>query len=143
MRRLGGLLETTVLMYQVEKGTHDGLDILIGKALLVDNWLKWSGMKAKVPKCHSMALQGLSGRPVDPKLHLAGDAIPYAASEPAKFFGIQIHVSHDTYLQHKESPCHPLAADAGESRCLPCDKTPEVASLQGWHLPTTVMATHN
>ena len=23
---------------------------------MVDNWLQWSGMKAKVPKCHSMAL---------------------------------------------------------------------------------------
>ena len=130
-----------MLMYQVEKGPYNGLDILIGKALLVDNWLKWSGTKAKVPKCHSMALQGSSGRPVDPKLHLAGDAIPYAASEP--FLGMQIHVSHDTYLQHEESLCHPLAADAGESRCLPCDKTAKIVSLQGWHQPMTVMATHN
>ena len=62
---------------------------------MVDNWLQWSGMKAKVPKCHSMALQGSSGRPVDPKLHLAGDAIPYAANGPVKFLGMQIHVPHD------------------------------------------------
>ena len=62
---------------------------------MVDNWLQWSGMKAKVPKCHSMALQGSSGRPIDPKLHLAGDAIPYAANGSVKFFGMQIHVPHN------------------------------------------------
>ena len=62
---------------------------------MVDNWLKWSGMKAKVPKCHSIALQGSSGRPVDPKLHLAGDAIPYAANGSVKLLGVQIHVPHD------------------------------------------------
>ena len=52
-------------------------------------------MKAKVTKCHSMALQGSSGRPVDPKLHLAEHAIPYAANGPVKFLGMQIHVPHD------------------------------------------------
>ena len=57
---------------------------------MVDNWLQWSGMKAKVPKCHSMALQGS-------KLHLAGDAITYAANGSVKFLGIQIHVSHDIF----------------------------------------------
>ena len=31
LRRLGGLLETTVLLYQVVKGLRDRLDILIGK----------------------------------------------------------------------------------------------------------------
>ena len=59
---------------------------------MVYNWLQWSGMKAK---CHSMALQGSSGIPVDPKLHLAGDAIPYAANGTVKFLGMQIHVPHD------------------------------------------------
>ena len=40
---------------------------------IVDDWLQWSGMQAKVAKCHSMALQGSTGRPIDPKLHLVGD----------------------------------------------------------------------
>ena len=42
-------------------------------------------MKAQVPKCRSMAPQGSSGRPVDPNLYLASDAIPYAAIELVKF----------------------------------------------------------
>ena len=62
---------------------------------IVDEWLQWSGMQAKVPKCHSMALQGSTGRPIDPKLHLAGDTIPYAANGPVKFLGMQIHIPHD------------------------------------------------
>ena len=49
---------------------------------IVDDWVQWSGMQAKVAKCHSMALQGSTGRPIDPKLHLAGDTIPYAANGP-------------------------------------------------------------
>ena len=52
-------------------------------------------MKAKVSRCHSMALQGSSGRPVEPKLHLAGDTVRYAANGPAKFLGMQICVPYD------------------------------------------------
>ena len=32
----------------------------------VDRWLEWTGMKAKVPKCHSLALQATSGKTYDP-----------------------------------------------------------------------------
>ena len=92
-------------------------------------------MKAKVPSATARLSRDHLADQLTQKLHLAGDAIPYAASET--FLGMQIHVSHDTYLQHEESPCHLLAADAGESRYLPCEKTPEVVSLQGWHLPMT------
>ena len=63
----------------------------------------WTEMKAKVPKCHSMALQGLSGRLVDPKLHLEGDAVPYAANGPVKFLGMQIHFPMISLTQIK--PC--------------------------------------
>ena len=59
-------------------------------------------MRAKVTKCHSMALQGSTGRPINPQLHLSGDTIPYAANGPAKFLGMQIHISHDTTIA-KES----------------------------------------
>ena len=43
-----------------------------------------------------MALQGSTGRLIDPKLHLANDTIPYAANGPVKFLGMQIHIPHDT-----------------------------------------------
>ena len=53
-------------------------------------------MWAKVTKCHSMALQGSTGRPINPQLHLSGDTIPYPANGPVKFLGMQIHIPHDT-----------------------------------------------
>ena len=43
----------------------------------------------------SMGLQGSTGRSIDPKLHLLGDTIPYAANGPNKFLGMHIHVPHD------------------------------------------------
>ena len=52
---------------------------------MVDDLLQWSGMRAKVAKCHSMALQGSTGRPINPKLHLMGDIFPYAANGPVRF----------------------------------------------------------
>ena len=32
----------------------------------VERWLNWSGMKAKVPKCHSLALHASTARTYDP-----------------------------------------------------------------------------
>ena len=32
----------------------------------VERWLQWTGMKAKVPKCHSLAIQSSSGKTYDP-----------------------------------------------------------------------------
>ena len=32
---------------------------------MVDRWLQWSGMRAKVPKCHCLALQGSTGKLYD------------------------------------------------------------------------------
>ena len=60
------------------------------KALLAttEAWLKWSGMKANVPKCVSLAIRASSGTPYDPKLVLNGEqshtlVTPHSAfSEP-------------------------------------------------------------
>ena len=38
----------------------------------IERWLNWSGMRAKVPKCHSLALQASTGKVYDPKLCLYG-----------------------------------------------------------------------
>jgi hypothetical protein len=69
---------------------------------MVDRWLQWSGMRAKIPKCHSMAIQSSSGRCIDPKLQLAGGTIPYAGSGPVRFLGMQVHVPHNA-AQAKET----------------------------------------
>ena len=61
---------------------------------LVDSWLSWSGMRAKVPKCHSLALKASSGKLVDPQLHIADQRIPFAA-DPVKFLGKIFEVPHD------------------------------------------------
>ena len=43
---------------------------------VVQRWLEWSCLKAKVPKCHEMSLQASTGKTVNPNLTLGGEAIP-------------------------------------------------------------------
>ena len=45
---------------------------------IVDRWLLWSGMKAKVSKCFSLAIQGSSGKLFDPHLTISQQKIPFA-----------------------------------------------------------------
>ena len=63
----------------------------------VDRWLNWTGMKAKVPKCHSLAIHATSGRTFDPKLMLQGASIPCIGDEPVKFLGAFIQVPLDQH----------------------------------------------
>ena len=58
----------------------------------VEKWLQWTGMQAKVPKCHSLGIQASSGKPFDPCLSLEGQAIPYIGTSPIKFLGYTIQV---------------------------------------------------
>lgn len=60
----------------------------------VDRWLCWSGMRAKVPKCHSLALKASVGKLVDPHLYIEGQKIPFA-SAPVKFLGRIFEVPHN------------------------------------------------
>ena len=59
------------------------------------DWLQWSGMKAKVTKCHSLAVAGSSGKLFDPKLQVSGDPIPYVGSDSIKFLGLNIQVPYN------------------------------------------------
>ena len=72
---------------------------------LVDKWLCWSGMKAKVPKCHSLALKASSGKLVDPQLCIADQRIPFA-SDPVKFLGRIFEVPHDSNRVKKNIESH-------------------------------------
>ena len=58
---------------------------------MVSDWLQWSGMTAKVPKCKCVALQGSTGKAVDPLLQLNGLSIPFA-TEPVKFLGMSVQL---------------------------------------------------
>ena len=56
----------------------------------VEKWLQWTGMKAKVPKCHSLAIRASSGRTYDPALVLQGvpllETMPSSSSEHSSKF---------------------------------------------------------
>ena len=55
------------------------------------NWLQWSGMSAKVPKCQCLSLQGSSGKLADPHLTLDGMPIPFYTG-PVRFLGMEVQV---------------------------------------------------
>ncbi len=63
---------------------------------MTEKWLQWTGMKAKVPKCHSLGIQASSGRPFDPHLSLGGKTIPFMGQQPIKFLGSTIQIPLDT-----------------------------------------------
>ena len=69
-----------------------------GQKLLrqVEQWLQWSGMKAKVPKCHSLGIRSSSGCLFDPALILHNQQIPFIGSTSVKFLGHRIQVPMDT-----------------------------------------------
>ena len=52
-------------------------------------------MKAKVPKCNSLAIQASSGKTYDPQLTLQNEPIPSIGSTAIKFLGEFIQIPHD------------------------------------------------
>ena len=62
---------------------------------LIDKWLCWSGMRAKIPKCQCLALKSSTGKLVDPQLSLSGQQVPFA-SEQVKFLGRIFEIPRDT-----------------------------------------------
>ena len=61
----------------------------------VEQWLHWSGMRAKVPKCYSLGIQSSTGRLFDPCLTLHNQHIPFISSNPIKFLGFRVQVPMD------------------------------------------------
>ena len=62
---------------------------------MVGQWLQWSGMRANLCKCHSLAVQGSTGKLINPDLKLAGKPIPFIGNGSIKFLGMRIQVPHD------------------------------------------------
>ena len=62
---------------------------------MVDRWLFWPGMKTKVAKCASLAIQGSSGQIFDPKLSISQQEIPFM-NKQIKFLGMRVEVPHDS-----------------------------------------------
>ena len=57
-----------------------------------ERWLHWSGMKPKVPKCCSLAVEASSGKAYDPQLSLCGERIPFIGNTTFKFLGAPVSV---------------------------------------------------
>ena len=59
---------------------------------MVQRWLEWALLKAKVPKCRSMVIQASSGKRVCPTLSISGERIPPAEEETFKFLGMPVRI---------------------------------------------------
>ena len=62
----------------------------------VEQWLQWTGMKAKPSKCHSLGIKASSGKSADPHLMINDQPIPFIRNESIKFLGKVIQVPLDT-----------------------------------------------
>ena len=67
----------------------------------VESWLQWTGMRAKVPKCHSLAIKASSGKRYDPRLQLCGTDIPFIGDITISFLGGPINVPQSTSNHRK------------------------------------------
>ena len=89
----GSSLKTNVLLYAddiclVADGPASGQYLLS----TVEQWLHWSGMAAKIPKCCSIAINSSSAVRYDPGLQLGGQAIPFIANKSIRFLGGPISI---------------------------------------------------
>ena len=69
--------------------------------IFLERWLNWTGMKAKVPKCCSLALQSSTAKMFDPALSLQGQQIPYSKNQPVIFLGGNISIPADVHRQKR------------------------------------------
>ena len=67
----------------------------------VESWLQWTGMRAKVPKCHCLAIKASSGKRYDPRLQLCGTDIPFIGDNTISFLGGPINVPQSTSNHRK------------------------------------------
>ena len=58
----------------------------------VGDWLVWTGMAAKVPKCQCLSLEGSTGKLRDPQLLLGGASIHFT-EEPVRFLGLDVQIA--------------------------------------------------
>lgn len=72
---------------------------------VTDLWLQWSGMEAKVPKCHSLAIQSSTGKLVNPQLTLTNQQIPH---DSIKFLGLTIQIPRNSEQGREEIKRHML-----------------------------------
>ena len=62
---------------------------------LTEAWLSWSGMRANVPKCVSVAIKASTGKAYNPDLTLNKEPIPYLGDSTFHFLGAPVAI-HST-----------------------------------------------
>ena len=67
----------------------------------MEGWLDWTGMRAKVPKCFSLAIVASSGKRYNPWLTFSGQDIPFIKDNTIRFLGGPVSVP-PTNHHHKE-----------------------------------------
>ena len=63
---------------------------------MVQRWLEWGQLKAKVPKCRSLVIQASTGKRTTPGLSIAGQTIPAVEDNTFKFLGMPVRVAGTT-----------------------------------------------
>ena len=61
---------------------------------MMNEWLTWSGMKAKISKCTSLGLQASTRKKINPGLTLGSASIPFA-EQPVEFLGMRVEIPHN------------------------------------------------
>jgi len=59
---------------------------------MVEHWLQWSLLKAKVPKCCTMCFQASTGKKIECSLSLNGEMIPAVGDDSFKFLRMLVRV---------------------------------------------------
>ena len=94
---------------------------------MVQRWLEWAHLKAKVPKCHSMVLHASSGKRMCTYATISGDTIPPAEDNTFKFLGMPVRVSSNN------TTARSALQDTLQQMLAAIDKTP-LTPQQKFHL---------
>ena len=80
----------------------------------VARWLDWSGMKAKIRKCHCLALHASTARSFDPCLTLYGQPIHFIGTKSIKLVPCGDHSGSCRSPYHSSSSVHQTAVTASQ-----------------------------
>ena len=81
--------------------TSDGPASCRAMLEFTEQWLQWSGMKAKPCKCQCLAVEASTGRTYDPNLQIQGEKIQFIGKEPIRFLGGTIQVPNNPSLMRE------------------------------------------
>ena len=62
---------------------------------MVQQWLEWSHLQVKVPRCPSLGIRASTEKTVDPGISIVGKGIPSVGDNNFKFLGMLVGVHND------------------------------------------------